>query len=497
MGLLDSIKQRVSNTISSAKETVTETVQKVEKKAVELGHGAASGFDPRPSAPPPPAAPAVSGNPTVSARSVAAGPSAMRAALDGSLVKNDQATAAAPQGTDAEQAAEALKKKHTTWKGLDEEALGKELAQMAEKNPAAAAATVRAVMNKLDDGDKDDVAQAFANSISKDKARELAMTPDGREAMKTMAKELRSGWDTDDERMQAFKLDTALGEATAPEHHGKAVEIAGAATYETRGNTSYDLKDPAQRKALIENSPQLDNLAGTGTDPTRCGGASMLNGMLLDGNSEGNAKAIRTILEKKEVQANLTPPASDAEKAALDAMQKGNMTPTHAAHLQELLFRMAATPRATDEGRDQFQRTAVTPNTGGKAGLTPNGVAALAQELREHGAFANSRSVEFRGALGGNNHWTVVVTPRSGEPLEANSFPDAKTGKGAVTAPGEAKGNRVDLKITNTDDGKVVFETSGTAGGKQYPKASSDPRSPGAYYDWPQQLWEFSHQKLE
>lgn len=486
MGLLDGIKQRISNGISSAKEAVTETVHKVENKAVEIGHAAQSGFDPRPSAPPPPAAPPVSNNATVPARSVVAGSASVRAALDASLVKGTG-------GTEAEQAAEALKKKHTSWKGLDEEALGKELGEMTAKNPAAAAATVRAVMDKLDSGDKDDVAQAFAHATPKEKLRELAMTPDGTAALKTMSKELRAGWDTDDEKAMSFKLDTAIGEANSTENHSAQVQTAAAATYEVNGNKSFDLSDPAQRKALIENSPQLDNLDGTGTDPTRCGGASMLNGMLLDGNFAGNAKAIQTVLDKKEMKDNMKPPPSAEEQAALAAMQSGKMTPTNAAHLQELMFRMAATPRATDEGRDQFQRTAITPNTGGKPGLTPNGMASLIQELREHGGYENSKSVEFRGALGGNNHWTVVVTPKNGEPLEANSFPD-KNGRGAVGTPAAATGNRVDLKVVNSDDGKVSYEVNGTAGGKRYPTASSGPRAPGAYYDFPQQLWEFSHQ---
>src|SRR4051812_32847360 len=85
MGLLDGIRERVSGAISSVKEATTTVVAKAEK-AVDPGQ---STFDPKPSAPPPAqAAPAPSTNPTISAKSIASGPGAVRGALDQALVTN-------------------------------------------------------------------------------------------------------------------------------------------------------------------------------------------------------------------------------------------------------------------------------------------------------------------------------------------------------------------------------------------------------------------------
>jgi len=100
---------------------------------------------------------------------------------------------------------------------------------------------------------------------------------------------------------------------------GGASPSAAAAvkTYEATGDQQFDLRDPQQRQALIAASPQIDNLASTPFDESRCGGAAILNAMIASGDPKANAAAIEKVAG--EVGVDVT----GDFKVALDAMKQG------------------------------------------------------------------------------------------------------------------------------------------------------------------------------
>lgn len=442
MGLLDSVRGAVSGAVNTVRETVSTTVQKVENKAATVAQEAKSVFDPKPSAPPPPPAAPISQNPSVSAR---------QAALNPALLRNDLTIASgkAPEG--AEAAAKELIKKHTSFPArLDEEKLGNELKELVNKDPASAAPILKEVMKQLGSSDVDDVS-VYVAKANPDQLRKLAMTPDGAEALEKMKGELTTGWTDDDDKAAWGKLHDATSKAADTEDSKIVAErkaMAGATTYAANGHKEFNLNDPNAVKDLIVNSPQMDNLGGTKTDDKRCGGAAVLNAMLLSGDHAKNASAIEAAANEVKVQ----PGISADERSALDAMKKGSMTPTDAAHLQELLVRSAQTKRPELDAKrgPNFQRS-------DGSGVTQQGLGDFAHLLRQKGAFANAKSVTFHAEKG---HWTVSVTNKNGETTGANSFPDPKTGK-ATLAMMEGKGTHTEFTIENGDDGKAKFSVRG------------------------------------
>jgi hypothetical protein len=477
MGLLDAVKNRVSVAVDQLSKTAGAAVEQVEAKAARVGHAAQSAFEPKPSAPAARPQVAVTGNPTVSAKALALNPA---------LLKNDLTVAAnggAPPTTDAAAQAKALIAKHTSKLGnLYEENLGNELKELAKKDPVAAAEVLNEVTKQLGSSDVDDVAVPFSKLDDK-QLRQLAETKAGREALGRMKAELESGVPDEDDKAAAFKLGQALTDAEKPEFRSERVEVRAKEAYGKTGHQSFDLNDVEQRKQLIVNSPQLDNLDSTTTDATRCAGAAVLNGMILAGDPKANAEAI----ERAAAKVNVQPGISAEERSALDAMKRGTMTPTDAAHLQELLVRSAKTPRPDDASRPLFTR-------GGPGGVTPNGMADFAQLLRREGAFANAKSVTFHAE---SAHWTVSVTDKAGVTTGANSFP-GENGKGSLEKmPGTA--NFTELTITNLDDGNVKYGAKGSlflpgVGELRLPEMETTPRPVTSTVDFPDLLMDFSTQ---
>ena len=102
MGLLDSIRDRVSSTVTQAKQAVSETVTKVEDKAASAGHAVGSAFEAKPYAPrPPPAAPP----PSASAPVVSSSPAFLKGALTASI---SDSVKAPPPSSETQAAAKAL-----------------------------------------------------------------------------------------------------------------------------------------------------------------------------------------------------------------------------------------------------------------------------------------------------------------------------------------------------------------------------------------------------
>lgn len=186
---------------------------------------------------------------------------------------------------------------------------------------------------------------------------------------------------------------------------GQPREAASArATYNRHAGVSHDLSDRTQVGQLISRSPQLDNSSASGGDTTRCGGASLFNAMLLDGDYRANAGAIGHLASDRHVQ--LTRP----EQQALDAMRGGHLTANQAAELQDVLYRTADTgdTRATGQGLTGVEMSST--------------VAALSQ----YGAFPNTSEVNFRmtDSGGGAHHWTTSSTTTAGT-AHADSWPGA------------------------------------------------------------------------
>jgi hypothetical protein len=489
MGLLDSIGKSVSNLVTRTEETASEAVKEVSTTATELGHAAESAFElappPAPSAPPPPPASAPSFNgPTFSARALALNPQLVRS----------QVTAPTPStvggaGDSPDAQAQALIKKHTSWGMLDEAGLGKELGDMAKSDPVGSAAVIKATLNKLPSDDVDDVSAPFVQQAGPDALRKLAELPDGADALAKAKTELGTGWVTDDEKAAIAKIDEATTEAGSKDFTSEKQHQLAALTYHNNGDKPLSLNDPAQVKQLIQNSPQLDDLPGTTTDNTRCGGAALLNSMLLSGDPAANAGAIERTVAKMGV----TPTADQA--AAIAAMKSGSMTPHQAAQLQELLTKAAETPQPDDASRPNFVRG--DPN----AGFSMQAMADMMKRLRSEGAFANAQSVTIHME---GNHFTSQVTDKSGVTTGANSWPENNGKASTDPLPPEQK-NFLELTLKNLPDGNItlagrgalfVHDPMGTGDIElPYPPMESQPKDPKGPFDFTDWLVQFAVQK--
>lgn len=398
MGLLDGIKDRLSSAATSVKSTVTETVQKVEDKAAATGHAVSSAFEskpPPPSVPTPPAA-ASSEAPPVPANS-------LRNGVTSSILDSIKSKPPTP----AQAEAQAMIDRHKSWKGLDENKLADEMAALVKKDPTKAD-VLKEVINKVAYAKNDDVSRAFVSKLSDEELRTMSLSPRGREALGAMTAALKSGSTGDDDKLALGKLSRAEFEANKASENESA-KIRGAETYAVSGNTVADLKDLAQVKQLIANSPQLDGDGNsTAADTNRCGGAALLNGMLLDGNHVANAGAI----EARLAQGDLNVVVSDRMREAIAHMKAGHMTPNDASQLQELLFDMASHTRKTDPN-PQWR---TTPENGW--GVTPQALDQLVDELKANGALKNSNT----RIVSGDQHFTVE-TKRDGITYKADSWP--------------------------------------------------------------------------
>lgn len=180
-------------------------------------------------------------------------------------------------------------------------------------------------------------------------------------------------------------------------------ERAAAQTYQRHGTVPHDLSDRREVGRLISRSPQVDNLRGTSDDEFRCGGAAVLNAMLIDGDHAQNARALRA------VASDLGRPFTGAESEALAAMERGSMTPNQVAVLQGATYELA---RSTSPRRQDGD------------GVSALHVRELMGRLVERGAFPNAEEVHLRNTVmpGGTFHWTASVRTAQG-PAQADSWP--------------------------------------------------------------------------
>jgi hypothetical protein len=195
------------------------------------------------------------------------------------------------------------------------------------------------------------------------------------------------------------------------------------AVYRRHGDVEHSLSERQDIGRLISRSPQVDNASGTHNDEIRCGGAALLNAMLLDGGYEANARAIRSLAEPAPgSEGRLSAQTADGrqpfhmtdeQRSALDAMQAGHMTPNQASQIQEMLFQMSDGVSDGSAARES-----------GNDGLDRAQMQDMVSRLSRAGAFPNSRELNMRmdenGA--GGYHWTTTVTTAHGT-QHANSWP--------------------------------------------------------------------------
>lgn len=166
---------------------------------------------------------------------------------------------------------------------------------------------------------------------------------------------------------------------------------------------TYDLNSRTDVGILISRSPQLDDNDDTMRDRDRCGGAAVVNAMLLSGNPAANSDALRATAGRDLVAA--TPGADDA----LTHMRAGRMSARDAGVLQELAYEAARQRNPTESRPD--------------VGVSRTEPAPLMRDLSREGAF-NGSSVELENHRlpDGGTHWTTSVDGPNG-PGRADSWP--------------------------------------------------------------------------
>lgn len=211
-----------------------------------------------------------------------------------------------------------------------------------------------------------------------------------------------------------------------------------AETYDRHGDDALSLTDRADVGRLISRSPQIDDLS-TDDDQNRCGGAAIFNAMLLDGNHTANSDAIRATLGD-----HITP----EQNIALKHMRAGRMTPHEAAELQDAIFDHAEDLNGTEND-----------------GLNLRDLRRTVAELREHGAFPNTRELNFRrettDSATSSSHWTVSSRTTHGTHF-ADSWPQAN-GYARVGGAGEAAFTPWDAEDRVMEDSLTVRPGAGSA----------------------------------
>lgn len=227
------------------------------------------------------------------------------------------------------------------------------------------------------------------------------------------------------------------------------------------GNAPLNLDNRGDVGRLISRSPQVDNMSGrdANNDQDRCGGAAIFNGMLLDGDHHQNAGALRALAERRHEQnPRQFQGITDRQNEALQAMDRGEMTPSQAAVLQELTYDVA-------NARDGH-----TSGPQGR-GLNDQDMATTVGELRELGAFPNTEEMNFRRehvfnqqGQATDSHWTVSTRNRNGRVNFADSAP-RQNGYATVTGGDQASFAPFDHSTERPHASSVVFQRGGGSGG--------------------------------
>lgn len=119
-----------------------------------------------------------------------------------------------------DQQADEIINRHTSenifGKRFDEEAAGRELAEIAKTDPARAAALTDNVFDKIDEGDRNGLAQGFVNNLSSDELRAFARDDNGREVLNQLKDQI-SGPFWDNNKDIKNRVETAIKAADLEE----------------------------------------------------------------------------------------------------------------------------------------------------------------------------------------------------------------------------------------------------------------------------------------
>lgn len=127
--------------------------------------------------------------------------------------------------------------------------LGKDLADIARTDPARARALTDNVLDKIDDSDRDEVAQSLVDSMKPEELRALAGSEDGRQMLEQLKGKLVSGSVHDDEEKTARRIDTAI----------KGAELEASNAFKSLSpETQNEIR--AQLNRDDSNSTAIDNL---------------------------------------------------------------------------------------------------------------------------------------------------------------------------------------------------------------------------------------------
>lgn len=278
-------------------------------------------------------------------------------------------------------------------------------------------------------------------------------------------------------------------EETSPRNAGNARSEArrtqrnASAVYRRHGNQVHNLGNRREVGRLISRTPQLDNNnSGTQNDGVRCGGAALMNALLLDGDNRANARAIRALADpQRSDRPTLDPRTADGhtpfrmtqqQRSALNAMDQGNLTPNQTSHLQEMLFQM------TDGVQDGSQ-----PNDRNNDGVTTRQMDQMVNRLTNAGAFPNTRELNMRMDDNGNGgyHWTTTSTNNHGT-QHADSWPanNREGHDGYASVQGVSNQERGDFVYQGGDPGTFAEDVTMRRGGFGQGRVSSRQRAQGS-----------------
>lgn len=214
---------------------------------------------------------------------------------------------------------------------------------------------------------------------------------------------------------QAAKVVADLETSQFKPAKGPTVLDAASSNYDKHGNHVFDLRSELGREGLVTQSPQLDNIPG-GNDKTRCGAACVVDALILDGDHVASANALQKLANDAKTRgASFTKEQTDA----ITALRSGRMTPTQAAHLQELVFEASKTLPMRDK------EVACDAS-----GITANGMASLVAHLRTAGALKHSSNISLTAEVRQNergqpyNHWTLTRRDASLYPTHVDPWPN-------------------------------------------------------------------------
>lgn len=158
--------------------------------------------------------------------------------------------AAAPLSADEAKAkADAIIASNGGRDNLDTEGVGRDLAEMAKTDPAGARAVQLAMFGnridedgkgKLEEGDKDEIAQSFAESLSDGDIAKLAASNEGRAMLERFERHLLSGSVHGDERRAAERFETELSKVRTFSHWNDGIDPLSDQALSTSYGTAFD-----------------------------------------------------------------------------------------------------------------------------------------------------------------------------------------------------------------------------------------------------------------